>query len=472
MISHTGRLFSKEHGLLLILFLAVAVRLFLFSFLSAQNNPDLFYQGDSYGYVQIANNLLSGNGFSMSTVAPYLPDSIRTPLLPVTLAGIIAVFGSPIPFTLVQVVLSLIVIVLTYSIAFLISESRRMALVTAALFAFEPFSVFIDFSILTEVLFTLFLAIGIYTSFKYLSDTSAKNLVLSSIFFALATLTRPIGEFLPFILVLLVLCSVSRRLYLKHILYAVIPFIVVVSPWLIRNYNNFEIVGLSSGGFQNVYSDLGGTIVSLRDHIPWYVAKQNLEQDFAKRHHVDRNTIQQNLSLSPILFREGLLLMIHNPVETAITFGTVSLAFFTNDLWSYYLQLWGILHKYEYGFSPTHSLVTEGPIQTFKKIMETTGPSIVIPLAGRLFWMLSCIFFLIGIVVMVMQGGRKRSFGFLMAGFVLYFLLLSFSNGAGINGRYRYPISPIILTGAVVGAGFIVNSFLKKFLAKPSTALK
>lgn len=443
--------------LFLIIAGAILVRLLLFGYLSMQQEQSFFVLGDSNGYIRIAQNIESGVGFSQYLEPPHLPDSMRTPLFPAALAASLVISNSYIPVILLQIMLSGVLVFLAYRMTFLISGRERLALIAAALMAFEPYSMFINTSVLTETLFaTLFIA-GSYMTLRFLKTSELVDLSWASTFFGIAALTRPIGEFLPVILLILVFLYVPWRRSGKFVLAALIPFLLLTGPWLARNYIIFGVPALSSGGFQNVYSDLGGAIIAYRDHISWPEAKLKLEEDFARRHGFDVATIQQDLSKSPSLFREGLLIALGNPKETILVSASIALTFFTNDAWVYYLQRWEILPRYDITFSPTYTLVTEGPFVTAKKVLSETGGTLIVPLLGRLFWVAASLLYFIGTMYLISCGGISRRFGIALLLLVFYLLTLSASVGLGINGRFRYPANALFFTAAAFGGSLIVH---------------
>ncbi|KKW19341.1 MAG: hypothetical protein UY63_C0016G0011 [Parcubacteria group bacterium GW2011_GWA2_51_10] len=443
--------------LLIILAAAIIVRLFLFGFLYVQNSPEFFVLGDSNGYLRIANNIALGNGFTQATEPPYLPDSMRVPLFPAVLAASLYIFGSYLPVIFLQIFLSAIIVYFTYRFTFLITEREKLALVAAGLMAFEPYSIFISTSVLTETLFTALLVAGAYMAARFTHVPAWRPLAAASALFGFAALVRPIGEFLPLILIVLVMTRMPAKQYGKYLALAVIPFLIVVGPWLARNQLTFGVPALSSGGLQNAYSDLAGAVVAYRDRISWPEAKQKLEEDFARRHEFDVAIIQQDLSKSPELFKEGIGIMLAHPKYTALVAASIALTFFTNDAWTYYLQRWEILPRYDITFSPTYTLVTEGPAVAARKIIENTGPTLLVPLIGRLFWVAVSMLFFIGIGALMWQGGKQRLYGTFLLLLVLYFLALSSSVGLGINGRFRYPVHSFFFTAAAVGGSVIVN---------------
>ncbi|OHA12888.1 MAG: hypothetical protein A3J10_00485 [Candidatus Sungbacteria bacterium RIFCSPLOWO2_02_FULL_54_10] len=454
--------------LLLILVGAVVVRLLLFGYLFFQDTPEFFVLGDSNGYLRIAHNLIEGNGYSQFTELPHLPDSMRVPGFPAMLAVSIGAFGSYIPIVLLQILFAAVLVFLTYRIALLVSGNERGALIAAALMAFEPYSVFISTSVLTETTFALLLACGAYAALRFLQEPGIGSVALSSVFFGAAALVRPIGEFLPLVLVPLVFLRVPARAYLKYLALAVVPFLIVIGPWLFRNYTTFGVPALSSGGLQNVYSDLGGAIIGVRDNIPTPEAKQQLEEDFVQRHNIVWATLQTDLSNGPAMFKEGIGIMLSNPVATIKVLTSISITFFTHDAWTYYLQRWDILPRYEVLFSPSYTLMTEGPIVALRESIAHAGWTLPTALLGRAFWMGISALFFVGIAAMIMRGGRERMYALFLALVVLYLLALSASVGFGINGRFRYPVNSIFFTGAVIGGSLIMN-WLKERYARTLT---
>src|SRR3989344_3113321 len=449
---------SPKALLLIIIGAAILLRLAIFGFLWASNEPTYLVLGDSNGYLRIANNLAAGNGFSQFTEPSYLPDSMRVPVVPALLAVSFLLFDSYIPFILLQILLSGVLVALTYFIARQIGASERLSLVAAALMAFEPYSVFISTSVLTETLFATLLALGAYLCARFINEPRALFIAGASAIFGVAALTRPIGEFLPLLLVLIVCVRMPVRDYLKYGVLAVLPFLIIVGPWMMRNYVVFNSFALSSGGLQNAYSDLGGAIIGVRDQIPTPEAKQKIEEDFAARYGIRIEDFQRDLTHSADMFKEGIGIMLQNPVPTLKVFASISITFFTHDAWTYYLQRWDILPRYETLFSPSYTLMTEGPIEAMKQSIEHAGLTLPTALVGRLFWLIVSILFFVGIGSLMWQGGLPRIAAIFLLSLVLYLLALSASVGFGINGRFRYPVNSIFFTGAVIGGSLILIS--------------
>ncbi|HEY4487585.1 MAG TPA: glycosyltransferase family 39 protein [Candidatus Paceibacterota bacterium] len=447
---------SPRAILLVIIGAAILVRLAIFGYLWVQAEPTYFILGDSNGYLRIANNLALGNGFSQFTDPPYLPDSMRVPILPTILAASIYAFDSYVPLILLQILLSGVLIALTYLLARQVRASDRLSLIAAFLMAFEPYSVYISTSVVTETIFATLLIFGAYMALRFINNPQATFMVAASALFGLAALTRPIGEFLPIILILVVCMRMRFREYPKYLALAVIPFLIVIGPWLMRNHATFGVAALSSGGLQNAFSDLGGAIIGVRDHIPTPVAKQQIEEDYVRRHGIEMATLQTDLSNGSPMFREAIGIIVSNPVPTLKVLTSISITFFTHDAWTYYLQRWNILPRYTTLFSPSYTLMTEGPVVAIRQSIEHAGLTLPTAILGRLFWLAISVLFFVGIASLYLAGGVSRVQALFLLSLVLYLLALSASVGFGINGRFRYPVNALFFTGAAIGGSLMV----------------
>src|SRR3989344_20499 len=100
------------------LFLMILLNHFNNDLLSAISTPD--------GYYRISENLLKGNGFSIYT--PPVPDSVRTPLYPLFMAGIAYLFKTYLAVAIIQILIGSGVAVLGYHISryFLSSNFHRL----------------------------------------------------------------------------------------------------------------------------------------------------------------------------------------------------------------------------------------------------------------------------------------------------------------------------------------------------------
>jgi 4-amino-4-deoxy-L-arabinose transferase-like glycosyltransferase len=190
---------------------------------------------DEQDYIQLAGNILEGNGFAR---APGQPTSIRPPLYPGLVAGIFAVAGTgnlqAVRF--VQIVLSLATVAIIIELGrrtFNISVGRH----AAAIFFLYPSYVFFNFTILTETLFTLLLIAFVLLSVMLVQTPRLWTAVLCGLALGLAALTRSVLWPVPLIFCPLVALLMRAPFRMRLALPAAVlaGYAIVVGPWAIRN---------------------------------------------------------------------------------------------------------------------------------------------------------------------------------------------------------------------------------------------
>lgn len=216
---------------------ALGVRLLVFIYVSPK--PAKFYTPDSFGYDQLALNLLRYGVFSASVEPSFAPDIHRTPGYPAMMAAIYSVFGhDPSAVVLTQIVLGSLVAVLTWILAGYLGLSLKGRAIAAAVVAADPVSAMASSQLLTEVLFTIVLLAGVMLLIRALIAGQIGWLVVAALVLGVAALTRPISQFLPLVLAPLVYLGLKRagkrRAMLTTALFLVISMAVTYS-WAYRN---------------------------------------------------------------------------------------------------------------------------------------------------------------------------------------------------------------------------------------------
>ncbi len=124
---------SSNLLLLGILLISLVLRLGVFSIVA--QTPAKFLATDSKGYDGSARSLLLLHRFSVAPENPNEPMVVRTPVYPLMLAAIHAVFGlSVTPVILVQIILSLLTILVMYWMSSAIG-GRVVGILATCLFA-------------------------------------------------------------------------------------------------------------------------------------------------------------------------------------------------------------------------------------------------------------------------------------------------------------------------------------------------
>lgn len=193
-----------------IVVLALAVRALLLVYLAPQ--PLKFYTPDSFGYDQLAVNLLEHGVFSSQQQPPFDPDFKRTPGYPAMIAAIYAVAGhAPAAVVFVQVLLGALMSLLVLVLARMLGLPRQAGLIAATLVAVEPVSIMATSQLLTETLYTFALMAAVALLAAWRLDGRYLWILLASVLVGYGALVRPIGQFLPIVLAPVVLAVAWRR---------------------------------------------------------------------------------------------------------------------------------------------------------------------------------------------------------------------------------------------------------------------
>src|SRR5258706_4497802 len=129
------------------------------------DNPKALENIDAAGFDLLAQNLSGGHGFTMNSIAPFCPESVRTPAYPLFLTGLYGVFGRNVRIVfLSQGLLDLIVAAVIYRLSGAFYPRRRhVAGIVGLLFYLIALSQWrFDNELLSEGLLTPLLALSVF----------------------------------------------------------------------------------------------------------------------------------------------------------------------------------------------------------------------------------------------------------------------------------------------------------------------
>jgi len=242
---------------------------------------------DMFQYDMLARSLAVGNGFrwyaqeDLNQLAPFvdfdlstarqydpvhgIPTSFRAPLYPAFLALVYLINGTePSRFFAARlgqaIFLGAPLAPLTYGVAkklfpsFLQGEGRgerseRVARIAALIVACYPMLLVYPLGLGTENPFFVLLLTSFLFLLLSIDQPSASRLLLSGLFLALTTLTRSV--ILPFALAAFCLLLFLHR---KQAILAILSFLLVISPWIIRNsLLHHKLTGIETSMGYNLY---------------------------------------------------------------------------------------------------------------------------------------------------------------------------------------------------------------------------
>ncbi len=228
---------KRDHpvaGLLFILLGALVVRIL---YLILIVGPDAFPLNiDSIEHHMIATSLVEGRGYTLYGQ----PSAYRAPFLTYFMALHYLLFGQS--FLMVRLGMILLSLCLIGGVYLLGAEifSPRAGLWAAGMAAIYPHLIFYNARIFTETPFTLFSLLAIWFFIRLMRSPSRKNLAGTVVFLSLAILTRPAGIALLIIMVAFILFKQINRLNIKIALFILVFTMVLMSPWIVRNYVVFH----------------------------------------------------------------------------------------------------------------------------------------------------------------------------------------------------------------------------------------
>lgn len=220
-------------ALLLILTIGAALRL---AFLP---RAPIFIHGDSTQYWEPARAFLDGQGLNIPLKRP--------PVYPLFLALIFGTMGENLlNVAAVQHALGLGTVAFTYGLG-RFTFGRAAAVIGGLVAALSGNLLIYEHYVLTEAVFTFFLAMAVFCYVAALRKDSTGLYVASGLAVGLATLTRPHAQVLLLLGPPIVIWVYRRRgPVIRAVLATTIPAILVMLPWMIRNqvvYGTFTVAG-------------------------------------------------------------------------------------------------------------------------------------------------------------------------------------------------------------------------------------
>lgn len=450
--------FFKKYKIDIIIFSValVARALILFADVHASGGDFVGAIHGDDGYYEISRGLAEGHGFTGDTVEPFRPNALRTPLYIYFIALVLILSHSYACVIAIQIVLGALIPVLGRHIALKLCSSNRVALWTGILLSFQPYLVVFSVIFYTETFFIFFFLIFILLFLSYLEEGTMRMLVWSSVVLGLATLTKTTVEYLPVLLVPIILWnfrttfSIPKRIL--HSILFVFVFLCILSPWFYRNYREFGVVGMTAQPAYNAYVYLVPSVLSLENGTSF----DDELRKFVTTDESSGNVI--TLANGPIYTKKAFDVLRQHPVGVLKSIAVTVIAFYTHDGMLTVLQHAGYVPQVYIGKSVL-SLALSSPPAFLGAILKYARSPLILVLIMRIAWIGISAFFLLGFLRFLREKKGEAASLFLLS-VVLYFTLTSAVGGLGVNARYRMPIEPIIFTFALTGFVFVRNAIL------------
>lgn len=208
--------------------------------------PDPMGSVDSEGFHLLAVNLLDGRGFSIAWNAPFCPNTVRTPLYPLYLAGVYRILGRfPYGAALTQILLEVLTTAWVMALTKAIRTGQRarrtgiVPLIAGLLYAFNGTTQRFTGQLLSEALLLPILAGAIYATLRLVRSPSLRYALLAGSAWGLAVLTKPNVQYLALAACGLAMVSQRWRLLQRRnrpVSIALwMSLALVLLPWCARN---------------------------------------------------------------------------------------------------------------------------------------------------------------------------------------------------------------------------------------------
>ncbi|TSC87218.1 MAG: Uncharacterized protein G01um10148_323 [Parcubacteria group bacterium Gr01-1014_8] len=402
------------------------------------------------GYYELSENILAGNGFTRSSEAPFVPDSVRTPLYPYLLAGIALLFGNYEPIFFLQILLGSISTIFAWRIAreFL---TPRASIIVGVLSAVEPLTAYLTGTVMTETLFLFLFFPSVWLLIRFFDQQKLWTLATASLLLGIATLIKPTMQYAPILLIPLLILIHGKNwkpLVFQSALFASI-FVLILSPWMYRNYTTFGTTSLVVQPVSNLYAYLVPSTIAFEKGITY----EEAAEEFFERENV--GSIEDINLGNAVVFKERAVAELKKHKKGfAMSAGMTIFAFFTHDTYATILDRSDIRMSFEH--PPISTLLTR-PIEAMRFALTLMQRPEAFVLIGRLFWIITALLSAYGVTRYTFINGISPKLLF-VAGLVGYFAATTIVIGLAVNGRFRVPIDPFIFVFTI----FALQSIFQK----------
>lgn len=430
--------------MILIFFATLAVHALIF--FAAFPKAYFENRGSDYAdYQLLANNLLSGNGLSLHREPPYVPDTIRTPAYPIFLALVKRVTGSFYPSLYLTLLLGATIPLAGFLLMRLFTDDRRLWWLTAAILALDPNLFYYSFIYGSEGLAAPFFAWSIVLC-AYALHRKMWYSVAAGLMTGLATLVRPVSQFLPLLFILAAFFKTPRTVEIKRharviSLACLAGFAAVVTPWLLRNYIVFGVFNYSSVGWFNMYTRTAATVEAIHDGRDYPTMRlEFLDRLWEKGYVQKRPVLERDVSgfeFKPIFQKEAFATIRRYPKEFVISQVGAFLTIVGQDTTVLILNSAGYTHAPYPSFSPIVKLAREGVGPTITAVWGFVFSPWIIAIIGRIYFLA---LFALSLAAPILAWRRDRRLWPVVLFLCLYQLMviaLSLNIAAQATARYR-----------------------------------
>jgi 4-amino-4-deoxy-L-arabinose transferase-like glycosyltransferase len=446
------------------IFFALGVNLlFLGYYFLVNGSFNTLVTGDGLGYLELANNLIDGEGFGRSVPEGYVFETFRTPGLPVLL-GFFVVSGLGLTgyFLTISILSSIIIPLCTWYIGRKLF-SNLVGVVSAWLVVLEPLVYLHNWLLLTEIPFLICSLVAVCL---YINDSKKFRLLTFAaigLFLAISVLVRP-GALLLIIVVITALVIYNLKYNFAEVpkvFFICGVFVAILLPWVIYMHSNTGVYAVSGTGWRNVYTDYLASLRSINNQTT-FPEEKNLLKAYA----VDTWNFSSTDINSPAnshILKAYALPEIYDNIPLVIKLQSLLfISYFTHtDYLSRLVRLDIIDRTPAANRESITQLVLSKGLRAIPEVYAALKSQYFIPVVERL-WSLSIFAF----AAIGFFSSYKNKIVWLIILTLAIGYLTSSAIGLGIEGRLRLPVLPFYLFLTSLGILAFYNIVYRELFEK------
>ena len=405
--------------------------------------PGLALANDTDRYVPIANGILSGTAYAWNTDRP--GELLNTAGYPLFLAGVFAVGGSaPGAVALAQLLISGALALAVY-LVMRRAVGRPAAFIAAAILALDPLGILWSMTVLTETLLAVCLGLAALVLVAWTSTLSTWRLILAGLLLGMACLVKPYALLVAALWAIAILFfpfgghgpRVGRLIHgLRQAGAFLLPIVVLVIPWVVRNALLWNCPTLSSVDR-----------VTMRDYVAAKILQEtqgsSLDEAQAQLRAQDPGVCPtDNVRYASMIFANpGVYIKLH-------VAGTIPVLFGTNfDRW---IEFFGVSYTFPDLWQPFMQGGLGGVVSVIVRELFRfpAGPILMVAL---ILWQV-VVYAMAVLGVLVYRRVMSWPIRWIIAVMTISVLILVVTPGQGGNERFRVPVQPLLAILIAYGA--------------------
>lgn len=435
----------------------LVTRLTFVFYMFSQGGTSFIGGADHSQYQALAKSIIVNHAFSLSALAPFIPDGLRTPGYPLFLGIFFFLTGGFFLAAIIQAFLGAFIPVLVRKIGQTLGISSRAGMFAAIISIIDLNFLSNTASFQTESLFIPAFLFALLYSLQSLKEYSYKHFFVQGILFGALALIRPVFLYVG-IGFFISVAALNLWRFKKAVcigILSIAAMVLATFPWALRNHQQFNSYDLASIGPVNMYTRLAVSVLAVRDGVPFGTSYKNALHNLALEGKIpDLNYPKDESALYDIrynkLFNEEAVRVIReNPKAFFKLQANSVFAILTHDNTLNVLQLMNIAPLDAYPNFSVSFLFLTTPFKDFiSQVSSVIGGWYLIPFIGRAFWLLVVLFAGWGICMLfrinTIYSSEKQSF-ILVLYCIIAFILVTLPIALAIDARMRVPIEPFLL---------------------------